>query len=622
MISFCRIKYLTYLLLILILLVTTNSTITTQDDTATNTHEETTTIATPLTKKDEISIPKGISYKKLLSLIHTESNKEFYTKSILNDDDTSKLWKLLTDFEWKLIHDHDSTSISSSNKYSDDGSSSNNPNKYHSFIMCKGNNNENDDAALSSQDRHEQILNHISNKHHDNDKAYIQPLYVKPNETCYILYTTYNKCKELSKKDKHVKLQPMSYSMKILSGSIDIIDELWRENEKEQQDEQDEDFNQMEKVMEFKSSHDDTTFSTSDSNTDTAASSKKKKKDNIKKPFLTIDIALCPNNYEKIYKEIIHYHHYIRKTILEYALDIEKLKEHFFWFHYDNDTDDENDANEISERSIFWKNILNEKKTCRSIYNDITISFDNDIPVKSSSKDKDEKVSIPIIKITFPRAEHKSCIYQFLLSLSLQKCICTIQVQSKLNIFNHNIQWLVQTGVKNEIPWYDKHIDGTNQVIGISDTGIDMDHCYFKNNNTSSLHYGEIDTIDLDQRKIIQYDDFVNKVDYKYGHGTHVVGSTIGLKNGDFDVSSLNTIDPGIAPNAKVAFIDIGTDDGALILPSISRVLQTGSPYAKIHSASWGNTYNTYGLYSMQFDSYVYNTDDELLPVVAAGKFM
>ena len=72
----------------------------------------------------------------------------------------------------------------------------------------------------------------------------------------------------------------------------------------------------------------------------------------------------------------------------------------------------------------------------------------------------------------------------------------------------------------------------------------------------------------------------------------------------------------------KTNVSDIGTDDGALILPSISRVLQTGSPYAKIHSASWGNTYNGYGLYSMQFDSYVYNTDDELLPVVAAGKFM
>ena len=91
----------------------------------------------------------------------------------------------------------------------------------------------------------------------------------------------------------------------------------------------------------------------------------------------------------------------------------------------------------------------------------------------------------------------------------------------------------------------------------------------------------------------------------------------MGVKVNDNDVSHLQTIDPGIAPNAKVAFIDIGTNDGALILPSLSRVLETG--YANVHSASWGNTYNGYGLYSMQFDNYVYYTNDELLPVVAAG---
>merc|ERR1712151_1375980 len=202
----------------------------------------------------------------------------------------------------------------------------------------------------------------------------------------------------------------------------------WKENEKEQQqdvDNNDQDNNKIKEIIEFKSTYDDTTtIATSDDKKDTTntSSSSKKQKDNIKKPFLTIDVALCPNNYEKISKEIKHYHHYIRKTILEYALDHQKLKEIFFWFNYDNNNN-ENDNNEVSERSIFWKNILNEKKTCRSMYNDITISFDNDIPIKSSSKH--EKVSMPIVKITFPNAKHnnKSCIDQFLLSLSLQKFI-------------------------------------------------------------------------------------------------------------------------------------------------------------------------------------------------------
>lgn len=80
-----------------------------------------------------------------------------------------------------------------------------------------------------------------------------------------------------------------------------------------------------------------------------------------------------------------------------------------------------------------------------------------------------------------------------------------------------------------------------------------------------------------------------------------------------------------MAPGAKLAFIDIGFDNGALSLPSDSRLLGTGrltdgqGPAAHIHSASWGVVgENGYNYQCRSFDSYMYSNDDFLI-LVAAG---
>jgi len=80
-----------------------------------------------------------------------------------------------------------------------------------------------------------------------------------------------------------------------------------------------------------------------------------------------------------------------------------------------------------------------------------------------------------------------------------------------------------------------------------------------------------------------------------------------------------------MAPGAKLAFIDIGFDNGALSLPSDDRLLGTGrnplgqGPPAHIHSASWGVIgENGYNYQCRSFDSYMYSNDDFLI-LVAAG---
>lgn len=54
-------------------------------------------------------------------------------------------------------------------------------------------------------------------------------------------------------------------------------------------------------------------------------------------------------------------------------------------------------------------------------------------------------------------------------------------------------------------------------MVAVSDTGVDTDNCYFWDAN----HGGPTQYRDESHRKIVQYKNFVDKSDYKYGHGVH-----------------------------------------------------------------------------------------------------
>ena len=139
---------------------------------------------------------------------------------------------------------------------------------------------------------------------------------------------------------------------------------------------------------------------------------------------------------------------------------------------------------------------------------------------------------------------------------------------------------------------------------------IILSNCYF---------WDSVQEIGPNHRKIASYNPFADGVDLEWGHGTHTSASIAGRRSVDGLVESDGVAD-GIAPSARLAFLDIGNAQGQLKTPSDNAILETGrSEGAKIHSASWGAHSITY--YSSQaknFDDYVYN-NDELLLVFAAG---
>lgn len=114
------------------------------------------------------------------------------------------------------------------------------------------------------------------------------------------------------------------------------------------------------------------------------------------------------------------------------------------------------------------------------------------------------------------------------------------------------------------------------EVVSVSDTGLDVDNCYFYD-ASGAVDANKEMKVDHSRRKVIQYYSHVDGLDYELGHGTHVVGTIIGAKAVDGKHESDGFAD-GCAKSAKVAFFDIGDNRGSLSLPgTIRKLFEVGS---------------------------------------------
>lgn len=176
----------------------------------------------------------------------------------------------------------------------------------------------------------------------------------------------------------------------------------------------------------------------------------------------------------------------------------------------------------------------------------------------------------------------KHCSFAFLLGASNMPEVCQVQVRSAATPMNLQAQWITQSDTEQYRPFFDAGIFGGNQVVAVSDTGLDVNNCYFwdksnsatstyrTNNYASSLEVNEADnyypfssrsssnpTIDTSKRKVVLYNSYVNNQDSSTGHGTHVCGTIAGHKSIDGITETIGFAN-GVAMNAKIAMIDIG----------------------------------------------------------------
>ena len=95
-----------------------------------------------------------------------------------------------------------------------------------------------------------------------------------------------------------------------------------------------------------------------------------------------------------------------------------------------------------------------------------------------------------------------SCMLYILSHLSSHPAVCSISLSDPIHTVNVQAQWIVQSGTTNERPWFDVGLDGAGQVVSVSDTGLDVDNCYFWDKSGEVTRDG---SVDLSRRKVVQY---------------------------------------------------------------------------------------------------------------------
>lgn len=164
-------------------------------------------------------------------------------------------------------------------------------------------------------------------------------------------------------------------------------------------------------------------------------------------------------------------------------------------------------------------------------------------------------------------------------------------------LFNDAARTII--GVTSGNPGQDVEYDGTGQIVGVADTGLDQDHEDFAGRLVDVVALGRPgDPSD------------------PHGHGTHVSGSV--LADGKASGGDLR----GVAPAAKLYFQSVLDANGGLgglpvaLEDLFEPAYQAG---ARIHNNSWGAaTSSAYTVNSIEVDDYVAKRRD-MLVVIAAG---
>eukprot|EP00597_Dinobryon_sp_UTEXLB2267_P016038 CAMPEP_0201093798 /NCGR_PEP_ID=MMETSP0812-20130820/2231_1 /ASSEMBLY_ACC=CAM_ASM_000668 /TAXON_ID=98059 /ORGANISM="Dinobryon sp., Strain UTEXLB2267" /LENGTH=848 /DNA_ID=CAMNT_0047346113 /DNA_START=230 /DNA_END=2775 /DNA_ORIENTATION=+ len=199
-------------------------------------------------------------------------------------------------------------------------------------------------------------------------------------------------------------------------------------------------------------------------------------------------------------------------------------------------------------------------------------------------------------------------------------------VESATEVIHHN-RWangICDTGDATNRPLEHNNLTGLNQIIGVTDTGVDMFNCYFYDPNNPTPFSSRGTKVNLKHRKVVQYVNYTDSFDDVEGHGTHVSGIAAGQAWNNYgDYKKYN----GNANDAKLAIFDIGDVNssipgkGSLHPPQdynygIFRVLYRSG--ARVFSNSWGSSTTTYDSHTAQADSFMWDKTDALL-VFSAG---
>lgn len=169
---------------------------------------------------------------------------------------------------------------------------------------------------------------------------------------------------------------------------------------------------------------------------------------------------------------------------------------------------------------------------------------------------------------------NRNCLHAAVYFLARRPEICFLWASPAVALLNTVASGIVQSGGgaaasdggggdDDVTPFYSAGIDGRGQVVALSDTGLDVDNCYFWDAQRQ-VAKERSDNFDRDVRKVVQYHSFADDAAVSNSHGTHVAGTIAGRRAVAGTTESNGSAD-GVARGAQLAFFDIGNRTFVLI---------------------------------------------------------
>ncbi|UCF33724.1 MAG: S8 family serine peptidase, partial [Phycisphaerales bacterium] len=171
-----------------------------------------------------------------------------------------------------------------------------------------------------------------------------------------------------------------------------------------------------------------------------------------------------------------------------------------------------------------------------------------------------------------------------------------IEEAPEITVRNATVRWIVQSNIPDFTPLHDNGLHGEEQIVGILDNKIDVDHCSFY----------DTEPIGPTHRKILAYNTTLGIS----SHGTHVAGIVVG------DAGTFNNL-RGHAYLGKLVYNTIPSYNETGIVTALNLHHSQG---ARIHTNSWGNDGTTeYDSLARGFDVFCYENEDDLVALAVTN---
>lgn len=172
-----------------------------------------------------------------------------------------------------------------------------------------------------------------------------------------------------------------------------------------------------------------------------------------------------------------------------------------------------------------------------------------------------------------------------------------IEEVGEAKLDNSNTAGTIQSGTPGTVPSWNQGLHGEGQIIGVIDSVVDTNHCFFRDNLNNAIRPAH--------RKVVGFRNVSGSA--AGSHGTFVAGIAVG---DDFNNPGTD-VNRGMAWAARITFGNSSDLGNSSLLAYLTAAAADG---AAIHTNSWHDEPTPqYSQDSVDVDTFVWNNEDNLV---------